>query len=122
VIPRDRAGDRIRFSPWTGDGSGHPRSLFVTGIGIGCISTLYLIALGDTSPDEAGSASGALSSIQQLAAGIGSAGVTSIFFSAATSGLGHAMRVTLVVVLLVTAVSIPVVALMPRKAAHEPSD
>jgi EmrB/QacA subfamily drug resistance transporter len=92
-------------------------ALFVIGIGIGCCySTIFNVALSDTNPDEAGSASGSLSSIQQLAAGIGSATVTSIFFQAATSGMAHAMKVSLIVVLAVTALSLPVVALMPRKA------
>jgi cadmium resistance protein CadD (predicted permease) len=79
-----------------------------------------IVALGDAKPDEAGSASGSLSSIQQLASAIGSAAVTSIFFQAATSGLVHAMKLTLIVVLAVTALSLPIVALMPRKASSEP--
>jgi MFS family permease len=96
-------------------------ALFVIGIGIGlCFATIPTVALGDAKPDEAGSASGSLSSIQQLASAIGSAAVTSIFFQAATSGLAHAMKVTLVVVLAVTALSLPIVALMPRKAPSEP--
>jgi len=96
-------------------------ALFVIGLGLGCCySTIFDVALGDINPDEAGSASGSLSSIQQLAAGIGSAAVTSVFFQAATSGLAHAMKVTLIVVLVVTALSLPVVALMPRKAPQEP--
>lgn len=96
-------------------------ALFVTGIGTGlCFATIPTVALGDANPDEAGSASGSLSSIQQLASAIGSAAVTSIFFQAATSGLGHAMKVSLLVVLAVTALSLPVVALMPRKAPAEP--
>lgn len=95
-------------------------ALFVIGVGMGCCySTIFDVALGDINPDEAGSASGSLSSIQQLAAGIGSAAVTSIFFQAATSGLGHAMKISLIVVLMVTAISVPIVALMPRKAPEE---
>ncbi|WP_433379710.1 MFS transporter [Actinoplanes sp. CA-142083] len=95
-------------------------ALFVIGAGIGlCFATIPAVALGDASPEEAGSASGSLSSIQQLSSAIGSAAVTSIFFQAATSGFGHAMKVSLVVVLAVTALSLPVVALMPRAA---PSD
>jgi len=40
-------------------------------MGLGCCySTIFDVALGDINPDEAGSASGSLSSIQQLAAGI----------------------------------------------------
>jgi len=96
-------------------------ALFVVGIGIGlCFTTIPTVALGDAKPDEAGSASGSLSSIQQLASAIGSAAVTSIFFQAATSGLAHAMTVTLIVVLAVTALSIPIVVLMPRTAPAEP--
>ena len=96
-------------------------ALFVIGIGTGlCFVTIPTVALGDAKPDEAGSASGSLSSIQQLASAIGSAAVTSIFFKAATSGLVHAMKVTLVVVLAVTALSLPIVALMPRAAPSEP--
>ncbi|WP_218005277.1 MFS transporter [Actinomadura macra] len=96
-------------------------ALFVTGIGVGlCFATIPTVALGDASPEEAGSASGSLSSIQQLASAIGSAAVASIFFQAANSGLDQAMKVSLIVVLAVTALSLPIVALMPRKAPEEP--
>jgi predicted MFS family arabinose efflux permease len=96
-------------------------AFFVIGVGIGLsFATIPTVALGDAKPDEAGSASGSFSSIQQLASAIGSAAVTSIFFQAATSGLAHAMKVSLIVVLAVTALSLPVVALMPRKAPSEP--
>jgi EmrB/QacA subfamily drug resistance transporter len=95
-------------------------ALFVIGVGIGLsFATIPVVALGDAKPDEAGSASGSLSSIQQLASAIGSAAVTSVFFQAATSGLAHAMKVSLIVVLAVTALSLPIVALMPRKASSE---
>jgi EmrB/QacA subfamily drug resistance transporter len=93
----------------------------VIGLGTGlCFATIPIVALGDAQPDEAGSASGSLGSIQQLASAIGSAAVTSVFFQAAASGLAHAMNVTLIVVLAVTALSLPIVALMPRKAPQEP--
>ncbi|MFI9838977.1 MFS transporter [Nonomuraea sp. NPDC051941] len=96
-------------------------AFFVIGIGIGLsFATIPVVALGDAKPDEAGSASGSLSSIQQLASAIGSAAITSIFFQAATSGLAHAMKVSLIVVLAVTALSLPVVTLMPHKAPSEP--
>ncbi|MBG0566981.1 MFS transporter [Actinoplanes aureus] len=96
-------------------------AFFVIGIGTGlCFATIPTVALGDAKPDEAGSASGSLSSIQQLASAIGSAAVTSIFFQAATSGLAYAMKVSLIVVLAVTVLSFPVVALMPRTAPQEP--
>ena len=96
-------------------------AFFVIGVGIGLsFATIPVVALGDTKSDEAGSASGSFSSIQQLASAIGSAAVTSIFFQAATPGLAHAMKVSLIVILAVTALSLPVVALMPRTAPSEP--
>lgn len=96
-------------------------ALLVIGVGIGfSFSTIPTVALGDAKPEEAGSASGSLSSIQQLASAIGSAVVTSVFFGAASSGLAHAMEITLIVVLAVTAVSIPIATLMPRKAPAGP--
>ena len=92
-------------------------AFFVIGLGLGsCYSTIFDVALGDINPDEAGSASGSLSSIQQLAAGIGSAAVTSIFFQGATSGLDHAMKISLIVVLALVALSIPLVTRMPRRS------
>src|SRR6202044_60208 len=49
-------------------------SILVLGAGMGtCISSIYDVAIGDVAPAEAGSASGALSAVQQLAAAIGSA-------------------------------------------------
>lgn len=95
-------------------------AVFVVGVGMGlCYSTVFDVALGDIGADEAGSASGSLSSVQQLAAGLGSAAVTSIFFHTATAGLDHATKVSLVVVLALVALSVPVVTLMPRTAPAE---
>ena len=97
-------------------------ALLVIGVGIGLsFATIPVVALGDAKPDEAGSASGSFSSIQQLASAIGSAAITSVFFHAATSGMAHAMKLSLIVVLAVTALSLPVVALMPRNAPQEPT-
>lgn len=97
-------------------------ALFATGVGIGLsFATIPTMALGDATPEEAGSASGAFSSIQQLSSAIGSAAVTSVFFQAAMSGFAHAMKVALIVVLALTVLSLPFVALMPRRAAAEPS-
>jgi EmrB/QacA subfamily drug resistance transporter len=107
--------------------------VFVIGLGMGaCFGTIYDIAIGDISPDEAGSASGSLSAIQQLANGIGSAVVTTVYFRSLTggasdgvaglggSGQAHAMVVSLVVVLAITVVCLPVARLLPRRAAAEP--
>ncbi|MGW6282602.1 MFS transporter [Kribbella sp. NPDC055071] len=98
-------------------------AFFVIGVGIGLsFATIPVVALGDAKPEEAGSASGSFSSIQQLASAIGSAAITSVFFHATTSGSAHAMTVTLVVILAVTALSLPIVALMPRNAPAEPHE
>jgi len=52
-------------------------SIFVLGVGAGaCFSSLFDVAIGDVAPAEAGSASGSLSAVQQLASAIGSAVVT----------------------------------------------
>jgi len=57
-------------------------SILVLGAGMGaCISSIYDVAIGDVAPGEAGSASGSLSAVQQLAAAIGSAVVTTVYFS-----------------------------------------
>ena len=49
------------------------------GLGMGAtFSTIYDIAIGDIDPAEAGSASGSLSSVQQLANSIGAAVITTI--------------------------------------------
>jgi EmrB/QacA subfamily drug resistance transporter len=90
----------------------------VIGVGAGlCFGSIFDTALGDIAHDEAGAASGSLSAIQQIAAGIGSAAVTSIYFAGLPSGQVHAMSTSLTVVLglcLLCAVAVP---LLPRRAA-----
>jgi EmrB/QacA subfamily drug resistance transporter len=93
--------------------------IFVIGLGMGtCFGIVFDIALGDVDPDEAGSASGALSAVQQLAAGIGSAAVTSVYFAGlAAHGAQHAMILSLWVVLGIAVLCAAIVPLMPKKAA-----
>ena len=98
-------------------------AMVVIGIGMGAtFSTLYDIAIGDIDPAEAGSASGSLSSVQQLANAIGPAVITTVYFSAVTGGQAHAMGVSLVAVLVLGIASCLAVPLLPRKpqpdAAH----
>jgi EmrB/QacA subfamily drug resistance transporter len=94
---------------------------FLTGLGMGaCYGTIFDVAIGDIAPGEAGSASGSLSAIQQLAAGIGSAAVTSVFLQQAGSGSGPALTTSLAVVVALIALTVPAVALMPRRAPEEP--
>ena len=96
-------------------------SLLVLGIGMGaCFSSIYDVAIGDIAQEEAGSASGALSAVQQLAAAIGSAVVTSIYFSqSAHRGAGHAMTVSVAVVGGIALLCLALVWLLPKSAPAE---
>lgn len=52
----------------------------LAGIGMGaCFGTLFDITIGDIDPAEAGSASGTLTAVQQLATALGSATVTTVY-------------------------------------------
>jgi len=95
-------------------------ALLVIGAGMGtCIGTIFDIALGGVSPEEAGGASGSLSAIQQIAAGVGSAAVTSVYFSTLHSGQVHAVSVSLVVVIAITGLCLATFRLLPRIAARQ---
>jgi EmrB/QacA subfamily drug resistance transporter len=95
-------------------------AILVVGMGMGtCTGTIFGIALGGVSPDEAGGASGSLSAIEQIAAGVGSAAVTSVYFSTLHSGQVHAVAVSLAVVAAVTILSLGAYRLLPRTAAPQ---
>jgi len=96
-------------------------AILILGIGMGtCFTATFDVALGDVAHDEAGSASGALSAVQQLAAAIGSAVVTTVFFSiAAMYGGADAMQVSLLVVAGIIVLCLGLVWLLPRAAAPE---
>jgi EmrB/QacA subfamily drug resistance transporter len=92
--------------------------VFVIGLGLGaCYGMLFDIALGDVAPDEAGGASGSLSAVQQLAAGIGSAVVTSVYLHGADQA--GAMSTALIVVIVAMAACLPAVRLLPRHGQPE---
>ena len=93
-------------------------SLFVLGLGMGaCFTSIYDVAIGDVAPAEAGSASGSLSAVQQLAAAIGSAVVTTVYFSQqAQHGAAHAMTVSVVVVAAIAVADLGLVWLLPKSA------
>jgi len=93
-------------------------SILVLGAGMGtCISSIYDVAIGDVAPAEAGSASGALSAVQQLAAAIGSAVVTTVYFTQlAHHGAAHAMTVSVAVVGAIALLDLGLVWLLPRSA------
>jgi MFS family permease len=91
-------------------------AMAVIGLGMGAaFGTLYDIAIGDIDPAEAGSASGSLSSVQQLANALGPAVVTSIYFGALAGGQVHAMTVSLLAVIGIGVASALAVPLLPRK-------
>jgi EmrB/QacA subfamily drug resistance transporter len=94
--------------------------VFVIGLGMGCgFGSLFSIALGDIDHAEAGSASGSLSAVQQLAAAIGSAAITSIWFGAMGSDVTSAMAKCLAVVAVVLVGCMALVGLLPRQASEE---
>jgi len=91
--------------------------IFVVGIGMGaCFGSLFDIALGDIDPKEAGSASGSLSAIQQIAAAVGSAAITSIWFGGIAHDVPGAMVVCLAVVGVILVGCCGLWALLPRRA------
>jgi EmrB/QacA subfamily drug resistance transporter len=96
-------------------------SFLVMGAGMGtCLFSIFDFAIGDVAQDEAGSASGSLSAVQQLATAIGSAAVTTIYFTArAAHGAATALTTSLVVVGAVTIGCLGLVWLLPKKAAEE---
>jgi EmrB/QacA subfamily drug resistance transporter len=96
-------------------------SILVLGAGMGaCFSSIYDVAIGDVAPAEAGSASGSLSAVQQLAAAIGSAVVTTVYFSQRTQhGAGHAMTVSVAVVGAIAVLCLGLVWLLPKSAPQE---
>jgi EmrB/QacA subfamily drug resistance transporter len=96
-------------------------SLLALGIGMGaCFSSIFDIALGDIAPSEGGSASGSLSAVQQLAAAVGAAVVTTVYFGQRTAhGPAHAMTVSVAVVGGIAALSLGLVWLLPRHAPSE---
>ncbi|MDN5685369.1 MAG: MFS transporter [Brachybacterium sp.] len=90
-------------------------SIIGTAAGIS-FNSVFNTALGNVQPEEAGSASGSLSAIQQVANGIGSALVTTIFLGNLAAGTIPAMTVTLVVILVMAAACLLALPLLPRTA------
>jgi EmrB/QacA subfamily drug resistance transporter len=91
--------------------------LLLVGLGMGtCFGTVYDVTIGDIEPDEAGSASGSLNAVQQLANAIGAAAVTTVYFKGVDGGAAHAMSVSLGVVAAAVALCLCLVRLLPRTA------
>ncbi|MGH4032383.1 MFS transporter [Actinomycetota bacterium Odt1-20B] len=94
--------------------------LLIVGLGMGtCFGTIYNVTIGDIAPAEAGSASGSLTAVQQLANAIGAATVTTAYFKTLASGSAHATAVSLGTVGAVTLVCLSLVRLLPREAPQD---
>ena len=92
-------------------------AMTLIGLGMGAtFSTIYDITIGDIDPAEAGSASGSLSSVQQLANATGAAVVTTIYFGALAGGPAHAMTLSLLTVIAIGVLSCLAIPLLPRHA------
>ena len=92
-------------------------ALFILGAGMGaCFGSIFDVAIGDVAPEEAGSASGGLSAIQQFANALGAAVVTTIYFSslAAVHGL-QGLQTTTVVMAGLVVLCLGLVPLLPSK-------
>lgn len=96
-------------------------AILVIGIGMGaCFSSIYDVALGDLEQDETGSASGSLSAVQQLAAAIGSAAITTIYFKyQGSSGATTAMTISVMLVAAIVILCLGLVWLLPKTAPAE---
>jgi hypothetical protein len=71
--------------------------LALVGVGIGlCFTPLTSTVLAGIDPGRAGSASGALSTIQQVGFALGVAITGIIFFGAADEGIAHAFQLALI--------------------------
>ena len=92
-------------------------AMTLIGLGMGAtFSTIYDTAIGDIDPAEAGSASGSLSSVQQLANATGPAVITTIYFGALAGGPAHAMTLSLLTVISLGVLSCLAIPLLPRHA------
>ena len=88
----------------------------VVGMGA-CFASICDVAIGDIAGPEAGSASGSLSAVQQLASAIGSAVVTTVYFTQlARSDASHAVTVSAAVVGGITTLGLAAVWVRPRRA------
>ncbi len=96
-------------------------AIMIIGAGMGaCFSSIYDVALGDLAQDEAGSASGSLSAIQQLASAIGSAVVVTLFFHLqSTVGDSRAMEYCVLIVAAIVVIGLCLVWLMPKSISLE---
>ena len=91
-------------------------ALLILGTGMGaCFGSIYDIAVGNISAREAGSASGSLSAVQQLANAIGAATVTTVYFNQIHhGGQAHALTLSVALVALIAAACLGPALLLPK--------
>jgi EmrB/QacA subfamily drug resistance transporter len=95
--------------------------LLVAGLGMGCcFGSFFATALGDIDEQAAGSASGTLNAVQQIARAAGAAIISTLFLSLAHAhNPATALTYSLAAVLVSLAISAATVPLLPRHAAAD---
>ncbi len=94
--------------------------LLICGLGMGCcFGSVFAVALGDVDEEQAGSASGTLNAVQQLANSIGSAVVSTIFLVTVATDVQHAASTSLIFVLVAIGLCACALPLLPKKAAAD---
>jgi MFS family permease len=92
----------------------------LVGAGIGlCFTPLTSVVLATVEPARAGSASGAMSTIQQVGYALGVAVTGVIFFGAADEGIARAFELSLIQMAVVAAGIVVASRLLPRPAQPE---
>jgi predicted RecA/RadA family phage recombinase len=93
--------------------------LLITGLGMGCcFGTIFAVALGNVSAAQAGSASGVLNAVQQIANAAGSATVSTIYLAMSVPGaVASGVRPCLTLTLIITAACAASIPLLPRQGA-----
>ncbi len=94
--------------------------LLVCGLGMGCcFGSIFAVALGDVDEEQAGSASGTLNAVQQVANSVGSAVVSTVFLATITMGVQHAASTSLIFVLVAIVLCACCLPLLPQKATAD---
>jgi Na+/melibiose symporter-like transporter len=94
--------------------------LLICGLGMGCcFGSVFAVALGDIDEEQAGSASGTLNAVQQLANSVGSAIVSTIFLATIATSVQHAASTSLIFVLTAILLCACCLPLLPKKAAAD---
>ncbi|WFE31539.1 MFS transporter [Micromonospora sp. WMMD975] len=95
-------------------------ALLAVGLGMGLVMAPFFdIVLSGVDEEETGSASGTLTAVQQLGGALGVALLGTVFFDAASGGVGHAVRVTLVAELGLVLITVAGAFLLPRNARED---